>query len=242
MAARSRRRRRRTQAARRRATRPPRAAVQPQAAQVRAVRVRQVERRLAERPARRLGAARTRSSSRPATRRPRGRFRRRAAALRCRPAPSIVKSEAVGATTDCTTRVKAIRRPSGENEGMASNGPVRQLPRCAAARRDRHQPHPVACPSRAGSARRRGSGRRAPRRGSRVAAERLPRRRDRQPPQAAAVGANGVEARQVAAQAAQVAPEGDPARRGRAARAGRRAHEERCEGRQEQTLHQPSLR
>ena len=43
---------------------------------------------------------------------------------RCRPPPSIVKSEAVGATTDCTTRVNAIRRPSGENEGIASNGPV----------------------------------------------------------------------------------------------------------------------
>ena len=28
---------------------------------------------------------------------------------RCRPPPSTVKSEAVGATTDCTTRVNAIR-------------------------------------------------------------------------------------------------------------------------------------
>ena len=69
-------------------------------------------------------AARTRSSSRPATRRPRGRSRPRAAARGAGRAPSIVKSEAVGATTDCTTRVKAIRRPSGENEGIASNGPV----------------------------------------------------------------------------------------------------------------------
>ena len=45
----------------------------------------------------------------------------------CRPERSTVKSPAPGVAAERSTRVKAIRRPPGENEGMASNGPVVSL-------------------------------------------------------------------------------------------------------------------
>src|SRR5690349_14684326 len=75
-----------------------------------------------------------------------------------------------------------------------------------------------------------------------ITPERLSRRRHGQAPQAGAVGADRVDARQVAAQPAQVAAEGDPARGDGAARAGRRAQEKCDEHGEEQTGHQSSLR
>ena len=101
----------------------------------------------------------------------------------------------------------AVRRERGHRVERAG----RQLPRRAAARGDRHQAHPVGAPVRQVPLEDEAPAARRPDRPG-VAAERLPRRRHRQTPQAAAVGADGVEARQVAAHPAEIAPEGDPAR------------------------------
>ena len=134
------------------------------------------------------------------------------------PRAFAVKSEIAGSTTDSTSRVKAMRFPSGEMLGITSNGPCvigRATPPLAdtdvepeavvapvgqVALED--EALPVGRPDRA-----------------RVAAEVLARRWDRDPAQALAVRPHGVEA----ADAAVHEPEGDPALRRRAVRTASRS-------------------
>ena len=117
-------------------------------------------------------------------------------------------------------RVKAIRRPSGENEGITSNGPLGERRRAAPLGATDGSAASGRCPSTAGSARRRAAGRAGAHDGTRVAAEGLQRRRHGQTAEPGAVRPHGVQAREVGARAAAALErEGDAARCRRTGRA-----------------------